>query len=114
MIFVNKLPERVELDLNVFAGDTKLTSEVRSICSCSNLQRDEDRLQDWLDAFLMKFIPNRCIVITNKETRSDYNYNCNLPGRKWRNFQEGLMGRQNTYLSKGNQVRVVVREADHL
>lgn len=56
-------PEGVELYLNMFENDARLTRDVRCIRDCDTLQGDLDRLQRCSDASLMKFNSNRCKVM---------------------------------------------------
>ena len=64
VIYINDLPQCVDGTAYLFADDTKIFKEIRSMDDIENLQNDLDQLQSWSDKWLLKFHPDKCKVLT--------------------------------------------------
>ena len=65
----------MEADIFLFANNTKVYSEIKTLTDRKILQKDLDRLQTWSDKWLLKFHPDKCKVLrVNRkiEERLDY------------------------------------------
>lgn len=69
LIYINDLPEGVESFLNMFADDAKVMTEVKSKEDCINLQGDLNRLQNWSDKWLVKFIASKYKVMRIEQSK---------------------------------------------
>jgi len=63
LIFVNDLPDWVYNDMLMFADDTKIWSKIRNLEDRRLLQEDLDRLMQWSKKWLLKFNPDKCMVM---------------------------------------------------
>ena len=68
VIYINDMPECVDSTSTtctyLFADDTKIFREIKSPNDEEKLQNDLDKLQKWSDTWLLKFLPNKCKVLT--------------------------------------------------
>ena len=68
VIYINDMPECVDSTATtctyLFADDTKIFREIKSPNDEEKLQNDLDKLQKWSDTWLLKFLPNKCKVLT--------------------------------------------------
>lgn len=71
VLYINDLPENTESQSPLFADDTKLYREIRSIDDKNILQSDLINLEKWSEKWLLKFHPNKCkvLAIKSKEKR---------------------------------------------
>lgn len=70
LFFINDLPYVVSSTTRLFADDCLLYRRMRTTEDQAILQRDLDNLQQWKNNWLMRFNPDKCVVLigTNKKS----------------------------------------------
>ena len=79
VIYINDLPENIDSDLYLFADDTKFFRQINSYQDCWTVQKDLNLLELWSRKCLLKFHPDKCVVLrlkSNQET-AKYTYRLN-------------------------------------
>ena len=79
VIYINDLPENIDSDLYLFADDTKFFRQINSSQDCWTVQKDLNLLELWSRKWLLKFHPDKCVVLrlkSNQET-AKYTYRLN-------------------------------------
>jgi hypothetical protein len=73
-IFINDMPDVVQSVLRLFADDTKVGREIRSVRDTETLQSDLDALCKWSDDWLLPFNTAKCKLmhIGKNNTRQAY------------------------------------------
>ena len=64
VIYINDLPETLSSDVFLFADDTKIFREIKSIQDSTALQHDIDLLEQWTKKWLLDFNIKKCHVLT--------------------------------------------------
>ena len=64
VIYINDLPEITSSEMFLFADDTKLLEEIKSIQDAIRLQQDIDAMEKWSRDWLLRFHPDKCHVLT--------------------------------------------------
>ena len=64
LIHINDLPDNIISDVYMYADDTKLYREIKTIEDQKNLQKDLDTLTKWSEMWLLKFHPEKCFNLT--------------------------------------------------
>ena len=64
LIYINDLPDDLNSDVYMYADDTKLYREIKTIEDQRILQKDLDTLTKWSEIWLLKFHPEKCINLT--------------------------------------------------
>ncbi len=74
VVYINDLPEEVNSEAYLFADDTKVYRQITSDADTAELQQDLDSLQNWSDTWLLKFHPDKCVVMSvgNSDKQAEY------------------------------------------
>ena len=64
LIYINDLPDDINSDVYMYADDTKLYREIKTIEDQRILQKDLDTLTKWSEIWLLKFHPEKCFNLT--------------------------------------------------
>ena len=64
VVYINDLPDVVKSNILLFADDTKIFLQVKSIEDSILLQKDIDALERWSTTWLLKFNIDKCHVLT--------------------------------------------------
>ena len=64
VLFINDLPASLTCPTWLFADDTKVASRITTLEDSERLQNDLHRLEQWSTAWLLKFHPDKCKVLT--------------------------------------------------
>ena len=66
VIYINDLPETVDPSSHIFlfADDTKVFREINCIQDRQILQKDIDNMLAWLKKWLLKFHPEKCVMMS--------------------------------------------------
>ena len=64
LIYINDLPDDINSDVYMYADDTKLYREIKTIEDQRILQKDLDTLTKWSEIWLPKFHPDKCFNLT--------------------------------------------------
>ena len=64
LVYINDLPDKINSTVYMYADDTKLYREIKTIEDNEKLQDDLDELKKWSDLWLLKFHPDKCFSIT--------------------------------------------------
>ena len=80
VLYINDLPNVISPDTGIylFADDTKLYRQIRSVLDHQILQRDLNNLLEWSEKWLLIFHPGKCKVL---EIGAAENYNYILDGQ---------------------------------
>ena len=76
VIFINDLPDNLSSSTNsaLYANDSKLYSEIRSVDNCQSLQEDLTMLENWCTKLRMNFNAGKCKVLTVTRKRKPINF----------------------------------------
>ncbi len=74
VLFINDLPSVVSSKVFLFADDTKIMRPIHSESDHFALQQDLDALQVWSDKWLLKFHPDKYVVLTIGKNNTDFDY----------------------------------------
>ena len=59
LIYINDLPDNIISDVYMYADDTKLYREIKTIEDQRILQKDLDTFTKWSEIWLLKFHPEK-------------------------------------------------------
>jgi len=77
LLYVNDIQEKIQSNMRLFADDSIVYREIKSIDDHVILQRDLDALAEWSTTWLMHFNVGKCAIlpITKKHSPSVFQYN---------------------------------------
>ena len=78
LIYINDLPLAVNCNVSLYADDTLMYSEIRTIEDKVNFQTNINSLQDWSTTWKMPFNTSKCEVIVF--SKFDVDHHCTLNG----------------------------------
>ena len=67
---INDLPQKVNSTARLFADECLLYLKISSTADTAALQRDLDRLQQWVEDWQMSFNPSKCEVVRVTQRRN--------------------------------------------
>ena len=70
LFYINDMPEGLTSTVRLFADDTIAYIAITSDADTNTLQEDLDKLAEWEGAWLMKFHPEKCNVLTITNNRN--------------------------------------------
>jgi len=76
LIYINDLPDAVSNVAKLFADDTKLYGQVRTVENCHSIQMDLNALASWSRTWLLRFNATKCVVLKIKKS-IEYTYTLN-------------------------------------
>ena len=76
-MYVNDIPDICFSTTKLFADDTKLYREIKTVEDCKILQDDLNSLSLWSEVWLLKFNAGKCVVL---KIRNKINYKYSLNG----------------------------------
>ena len=63
IIYINDLPDNITSDIYLFADDTKFFRQVENNKDANIIQEDLNTLHQWSNDWLLRFHPDKCVVI---------------------------------------------------
>ena len=63
VIYINDLPDNIASDIYLFADDTKFYSKVEDYEDAVKIQNDLNQLNLWSEKWLLKFHPDKCVIL---------------------------------------------------
>ena len=64
IIFINDLPEQVELEIFLFAHDSKIFRQINGPDDHLILQEDINNMLDWANKWQLEFRPDKCVSMS--------------------------------------------------
>ena len=75
LIYINDLPDNINSEVYMYADDTKIYREIKTIVDQTILQSDLDTLTKWSDVWLLIFHLEKCFHLTiGKNEGHESNY----------------------------------------
>jgi len=87
VLYINDITEVIQLDLGIFADDTKIFSIIRDTCDVTNFQRDLNNMLEWNKCWLLNLNLSKCKVMhlgRNPGTTYTIGINCGVDYDKLR------------------------------
>ena len=81
LLYINDLPENVQLRVRLFADDTAVHLTVQGPNDSERLQSDLNVLQEWEEKWDMEFDPSKCQVLHTTRSRNPIRYNYTMHGQ---------------------------------
>ena len=78
VIYINDLPDNIISDIFLFADDTKFFRRIVDSDDAAVIQQDLDTLHKWSSDWLLKFHPDKCVVIRLSVTSENWYYRYTL------------------------------------
>ena len=78
VIYINDLPDNIQSDIFLFADDTKFFRKVEDSDDAAIIQQDLNTLYQWSNDWLLKFHPDKCVVIRLSVTSENWYYKYTL------------------------------------
>ena len=74
LVFINDLPETVDVSVRIFADDTKIFHKICSRNDQEKLQENLSKLEDWAKTWEMRFHPEKCRVLHIGKEQEAFQY----------------------------------------
>lgn len=76
IIYINDMPEQIQSNMYLFADDTKFFHQVTGIEDAITIQDDIRQLEEWSRLWLLKFHPDKCVLlrIALNSNQQEYKY----------------------------------------
>ena len=88
IIYINDMPEIVNSNMYLFADDTKFFHQVQSIEDAISIQDDIRQLEEWSRSWLLKFHPDKCVVLRISLNSDQPNYKYKLQNKSLKHVNE--------------------------
>ena len=72
--YINDLPEVTSMNIKIFADDTKVFNEIKSISDCNDLQKSIDDMFMWTKKWLLQFNKSKCKVLHLGKNNPQHDY----------------------------------------
>ena len=80
LIFINDLPDTLDVAVRIFADDTKIFTSVYDNDDQSNLQENLSKLETWAERWQMRFHPQKCKVMHIGKETEEFQYTMKTDG----------------------------------
>ena len=83
-MYINDMPDAINSNMYLFADDTKFFHSVKSIDDAITIQNDIRKLEEWSNNWLLKFHPDKCVMLrlTMNNNQPEYKYKLGLQSLK--------------------------------
>ena len=81
LIFINDLPDTLDVAVRIFADDTKIFQEVNERKDQTKLQENLSKLEDWAETWQMRFHPQKCTVMHLGKETENFQYSMTASGQ---------------------------------
>ena len=121
VIYINDMPENITSEIYLFADDTKFFRAINSLQDCWSMQKDLNLLELWSKKWLLKFHPDKCVVLRLRLNHQIEEYTYRLGNNKVKYVNEvkdlGIIVDQeltfrnhmNTKINKANSIMGTIR-----
>ena len=91
VLYINDLPDMINSSMLLFADDTKIFTEVKSIEDQNSLQADVNSMCEWSRQWLLKYHPDKCkIMRIGKKDKPQFLYTLNGQELKYTSEEKDL------------------------
>ncbi len=80
LIFINDLPDTLDVAVRIFADDTKIFTPVYDKDDQCNLQENLSKLETWAEIWQMRFHPQKCKVMHIGKETEEFQYTMKTDG----------------------------------
>ncbi len=80
LIFINDLPETIDVSVRIFADDTKIFTRITDKNDQNRLQENLTKLEQWAETWKMRFHPAKCKVLHMGKDLENFPYTMQTDG----------------------------------
>ncbi len=80
LVFINDLPETVDVSVRIFADDTKIFNKISNRNDQEKLQANLWKLEEWAKTWEMRFHPEKCKILHIGKDEEAYDYKMTANG----------------------------------
>ena len=84
LIFINDLPDTLDVAVQIFADDTKIFHHVNDKEDQSKLQENLTKLETWAETWQMRFHPQKCKVMHIGKDTEEFQYTMRSDGKSFK------------------------------